>query len=108
MTHPVNPETAQYAVSDTARTSIDTNAARHRADLDMLEFALNMLGIAVDMMLAQSDPATDPHFDTPAARTHRENIAAIRHACGLVENRGTVALRSGRDLINTVEGLTSA
>jgi len=108
MTNPVYPATAHDAVSDPSRTSIDSCASHHKANLDTLELALNMLGIAVDMMLAQNEPAGDKSAETPAARTNRENIAAIRHVCGLVENRGNVVVRSGRELIRIIEANASA
>ena len=108
MTNPVNPVAAHDAVSDPNRTSIYSCASHHKVNLDTLELALNMLGIAVDMMLAQSEAVGDPSADTPTARTNRDNIAAIRHVCDLVENRGSVALRSGRELIRTIEADASA
>jgi hypothetical protein len=67
-----------------------------------------MLGIAVDMMLAQSEAVGDQSADVPTARTTRDNIAAIRHVCGLVENRGNVVVRSGRELIRIFEANASA
>jgi hypothetical protein len=108
MTNPIDPATAYDAVSEPSGTSIDSCASHHKANLDTLELALNMLGIAVDMMLGQNEAAGDKSADTPTTRTNRDNIAAIRHVCGLVENRGTVALRSGRELIRTIEADASA
>ncbi len=108
MTNPVNPVAAHDAVSDPNRMSFISCASHHKASLDTLELALNMLGIAVDMMLAQNEPANDKSADTSAARTNRDDIAAIRHVCGLVENRGNVVVRSGRELIRNIEADASA
>ncbi|SIR55056.1 MULTISPECIES: hypothetical protein [Acidiphilium] len=108
MTNPVKPATAHDAVSDPRLTTMYSCASHHKANLDTLELALNMLGIAVDMMLAQSEAVGDQSADVPTARTTRDNIAAIRHVCGLVENRGNVVVRSGRELIRIFEANASA
>ncbi|WP_241418963.1 MULTISPECIES: hypothetical protein [Acidiphilium] len=51
------------------------------------------------MLIGEDDlPAGTPD-EQAAGRVRRDNMAAIRHACRLVENRGNRVLRSGRDLL---------